>query len=310
MVRFMSTSVPPSLFREKKNIYGLVIALIILLIMGIWWWRFYVFPFVKTEDANIDGVEISISSLHGGKIVELLVDEGDRVKKGDLLFRVDDTLLKEEKKKGEAALRNAQDQLALQNLRVELAQSDLQRSAQEFDAGILSSEAMEHMQKAWEITRAEAQSLSSLVSLQQAQLQQIETQLEQAEVRASSDGVIAKRWHFAGDVVQQGQTVLSLFDLSQIWISANLEETKLRSVQAGDPVFIKVDAYPDLRLEGKVVMIGAGAASQFSLIPPNNASGNFTKVTQRIPLRITFQSPSESLYLRPGMSAEIKIKTR
>ncbi|MBS0615220.1 MAG: HlyD family secretion protein [Verrucomicrobia bacterium] len=308
----MSMSVPPSIFREKKNIYGLIIAFVILVILGIWWWRFYVFPYVRTEDANIDGVEISVSSTHGGKIIELLVDEGDKVKKGDLLFRVDDTLLKEEKKKAEAALRNAQDQLVLQNLRVEMAQSDLQRSAEEFQAGVLSTEAMEHVQKAWEITRAEAQSLSSLVTLQQASLQQITTQLNEAQVKASSDGVIARRWHFAGDVIQQGQTVLSLFDLSQVWVSANLEETKIRTLRLQDPVIIKVDAYPDLRLEGKVVMIGAGAASQFSLIPANNASGNFTKVTQRIPLRISIKSSPENerLYLRPGMSVEIKIKTR
>ncbi len=308
----MSTGTTPSVFREKKNIYGFIIALMIIFFIGLWWWRFYVFPYVSTEDANIDGVEISVSSLHGGKIIELLVDEGDHVKKGDLLFRVDDTLAKEEKKKAEASLRNAQDQLALQNLRVELAQSDLKRSAQEFEAGVVSPEVMEHVQKAWEITRAELRSLSSLVAVQQAQLEQIQTQLGQMQVKASSDGVIARRWHFAGDIVQQGQTVLSLFDLSQVWVSANLEETKVRSVQNDDPVIIKVDAYPDMRLEGKVVMIGAGAASQFSLIPPNNSSGNFTKVTQRIPLRISFNSPSEGdhVYLRPGMSAEIKIKTR
>lgn len=308
----MSTGTTPSVFREKKNIYGFIIALIIIFFIGIWWWRFYIFPYVSTDDANIDGIEISVSSLHGGKIIELLVDEGDRVHKGDLLFRVDDTFAKDEKKKAEAALRNAQDQLTLQNLRVELAQSDLQRSAQEFEAGVVSPEVMDHVQKAWEITRAESQALSSLVVVQQAQLEQIKTQLEQMQVRASSDGVIARRWHFAGDVVQQGQTVFSLFDLSHVWVSANLEETKIRSLHSGDPVFIKVDAYPDLRLEGKVEMIGAGAASQFSLIPPNNASGNFTKVTQRIPLRISFNAPKEGdrIYLRPGMSVQIKIKTR
>ncbi len=308
----MGIGATPSVFREKKNIYGFIIALIIIFFIGLWWWRFYVFPYVSTEDANIDGVEISVSSLHGGKITELFVDEGDQVKKGDLLFRVDDTLLKDEKKKAEASLRNAQDQLVLQNLRVELAQSDLQRTAQEFEAGVISPEAMDHVQKAWEITRAELQSLASLVVLQQAQLEQIQTQLDQMQVRAASDGVIAKRWHFAGDVVQQGQTVFSLFDLSQVWVSANLEETKIRSLRFENPVIIKVDAYPDLWLEGKVEMIGAGAASQFSLIPPNNASGNFTKVTQRIPLRISFKAPKDSdrVYLRPGMSVQIKIKTR
>ena len=312
MVRFMDTPESPPFFREKKNIYAVSALVAVIFFICLWWWRFYIFPYVTTDDANIDGVEISISSQHGGKIIELLVNEGSAVKKGDLLFRIDDTLLKDERKKAEAALRNALDQTALQGLRVELALSDLQRSQQEFQAGVISPEEMDHMQKGWEITRAELQSANSLVALQQAQLDQIDTQMAQTQVRAFCDGVIGKRWHFAGDVVQMGQTVLSLFDLSNLWVSANLEETKVGSVREQDRVVIKVDAYPDLTIEGKVAMIGAGAASQFSLIPPSNASGNFTKVTQRIPLRVSFQQSQEGqrLYLRPGMSVEIKIKTR
>ena len=95
-------------------------------------------------------------------------------------------------------------------------------------------------------------------------------------------------------------------------MTANLEETKLGAIHFNDLVKIRVDAYPRLEFEGNVEIIGAGAASQFSLIPPNNASGNFTKVTQRIPIRISLKPPysGDTLYLRPGMSVEIKIKAR
>jgi multidrug resistance efflux pump len=116
----------------------------------------------------------------------------------------------------------------------------------------------------------------------------------------------------SGDVVRAGQTVLSLIDLSNIWITANIEETKLPTIRVGDHVDITVDAYPKLKLEGSVVVVGAAAASQFALIPANNASGNFTKVTQRIPLKISLKKPenTQDLYLRPGMSVKVKIRTR
>ena len=148
--------------------------------------------------------------------------------------------------------------------------------------------------------------------MQSAQMRLIETQIAKCHVVAPCEGVIAKRWHFPGDVVREGQAVFSLFDLNNIWVTANLEETKLENVQVSDPVSISIDAYPDLNFEGKVLIVGAGAASQFSLIPPNNASGNFTKVTQRVPIRISLKAPykGNNLYLRPGMSAEVQIKVR
>jgi membrane fusion protein (multidrug efflux system) len=101
-------------------------------------------------------------------------------------------------------------------------------------------------------------------------------------------------------------------DLENIWITANIEETKLSTIQVGAPVIITVDAYPGLKFQGTVMVIGAAAASQFALIPPNNSSGNFTKVTQRIPLRISIKTSDneQGLYLRPGMSVKIKIRKR
>jgi membrane fusion protein (multidrug efflux system) len=296
--------------REKGKFWLVTGGILLLIIASIAWWRFHIYPYASTDDANIDGVEISVSPETGGRIAQLLVDEGDAVKAGDPLFILEDMILQAQKEKARASIANAGDQVNLQRIKMELSWQDFQRAKKEFESGVISSEAMDHAQKGLEAARAELQATYSFMAIQSAQLRLIETQLSKCTVVAPCDGVIAKRWHFPGDVVREGQAVFSLFDLAQIWVTANLEETKLGSVRLGNAVYMTVDAYPKQSFEGSVAVIGAGAASQFSLIPPNNTSGNFTKVTQRVPIRISFATTAEekNLYLRPGMSVEIKIK--
>ena len=127
------------------------------------------------------------------------------------------------------------------------------------------------------------------------------------------NGVVSKRWALVGDVVQPGQPVFSIYDVKNIWVTANLEETSLAALQSNNIVEITVDSYPDEKFSGKVFQIGSNTASQFSLIPPNNASGNFTKITQRVPVKISIErnagaNPHRRIDLLPGMSVEIKVK--
>lgn len=299
-------------FKQRKKIYGLIGLLLIALMGIVWWWSVYVYPYESTDDANIDSAQVSVAPEQGGRIVQLLVDEGDAVKAGQLLFILDDQVLQAKREEVEAMVAKANDAVNLQKVKTELAWQDFRRAKREFDDAVISQEAMDHAQKTVESARAQLQVMYSQVAVQKAHLKMVETQIAKCHVYASCDGVIAKRWHFPGDVVSEGQTVFSLFDLKTVWVTANLEETKLGSVHFNDLVKIKVDAYPRLEFEGNVEIIGAGAASQFSLIPPNNSSGNFTKVTQRVPIRISLKPPypGDTLYLRPGMSVEIKIKAR
>jgi len=296
-----------------KSKYYYIVAIAVLIFIAIfWWWRVYLYPYQTTDDANIASLDHTISSVQSGKILQVAVEDGDMVRKGDLLFTVDDTILQIELEKAKAGLDHANDEVKLQKIRVDLAKEDFQRATTEFTGGVISKEAIDHVDKTLQMAQAQLQSINSLAEVQEASLKLIETQIQYANVTAPTDGIIAKRWHDPGDVVRAGQAVLSLFDLSQIWISANIEETKLSSIHAGDPVDITVDAYPHLEFHGNVLVIGAAAASQFALIPSNNSSGNFTKVTQRIPLRISInaQENAQSLYLRPGMSVKVKIRTR
>jgi len=127
------------------------------------------------------------------------------------------------------------------------------------------------------------------------------------------NGVVSKRWALVGDVVQAGQSIFSVYELKNIWVTANLEETSLEALRSSDKVEIIVDSYPDIKFSGTVFQIGANTASQFSLIPPNNASGNFTKVTQRVPVKISIErsagvDPRRQVDLLPGMSVEIKVR--
>ena len=154
----------------------------------------------------------------------------------------------------------------------------------------------------------------SRVGTARAQVTVIETQLENCIILSPVTGIVAKRWVLPGEVVQPGQPVFSVYDRSETWVTANLEETSLHAVHLDQEVEIAVDSYPDRSFSGRVFEIGSSTASQFSLIPPNNASGNFTKVTQRVPVKISIREdappgarPAELL---PGMSVEVRIRVK
>ena len=146
----------------------------------------------------------------------------------------------------------------------------------------------------------------------QSQLGVIQTQLNNTVIVSPMTGVISKRWALTGDVVQPGQSVLTIYNVKDVWVIANLEETGLSALRLGDTVGISVDSYPKVKFAGTIIRLGSNTASQFSLIPPNNASGNFTKVTQRVPIKISIELVDNNqrwqVKLLPGMSVEVKVK--
>ncbi len=136
------------------------------------------------------------------------------------------------------------------------------------------------------------------------------TQLKLAHTTITSpiNGIVAKKIAHPGEVIKAGQPVAVIIDLNHIWVEANLEETKVEHVRMGQYVDLSVDAYPATKFAGKVVNIGAVAASEFALIPENSSAGSFTKVTQRIPIRIEVVNPTQQL--RPGMMVVVGIDIR
>jgi membrane fusion protein (multidrug efflux system) len=145
---------------------------------------------------------------------------------------------------------------------------------------------------------------------QQAALAQAELNLSYTTIRASDAGSVANKTVELGNYVQPGQVLLSLVP-DDLYITANFKETQLTDVRPGQRVIVRVDAFPNLRLRARVDSLQRGTGSQFALLPPENATGNFVKVVQRVPVKITFDNPGETLrWISPGMSVEAKIYTR
>jgi membrane fusion protein (multidrug efflux system) len=304
------------LFRQKK-IFIPALIILIAAILGIYWYIGQL-AYVSTDDAVIDGNRLSVSSKILGRIMLLTVDEGDTVKQGQLLVQLDSTDLNAQELQARAALNLARESIKLSNVNLAKAQEDFNRAEQQFNENVIPKEQFDHIQKALEVAKAQLNIDKTKVETSKAQLNVIETQLLNTSIYSPMDGVLGKRWVLKGDVVQPGQPIYTIFDLKNIWVTAYLEETKLASINLGDKVEISVDAYPDQNFAGKVYQIGSNTASQFSLIPPSNASGNFTKVTQRVPIKISIEpvnetgqsDPSDDINLLPGMSVEIKIKVK
>ena len=135
-------------------------------------------------------------------------------------------------------------------------------------------------------------------------------QLSYTQITAPSDGVVSKKDVEVGQLVQMGQPLFSIVPLSDVWVVANLKETQLAHVKAGDRVEIKVDTYPGRKFYGRVESLSPATGAKFSLLPPDNATGNFTKVVQRVPVRIRLEGAPDPLHpLRPGMSVQAAITT-
>ena len=136
-------------------------------------------------------------------------------------------------------------------------------------------------------------------------------QLGYAVVTAPMDGVVARKSVEVGQMVQPGQPLMTVVPLGDVWVTANLNETQTRDLRPGDPVEVEVDAYPGRTFHGRLQSISPATGARFSLLPPDNATGNYTKVVQRIPVRVRFDGGRDAEHpLRPGMSATVRIKAR
>lgn len=310
------------LYQRKRVLIPLII--LILAAAGIIYWYIGTLDFASTDDAYVDGNRVSTSSKMLDRIVDLTVDEGDTVSQGQLLVKLDSTDLLAQVNHAKAVLQLAKESISLVKINLQKAQEDFDRAQKQFIDKIIPKEQFDHSQKTLEAAKAEYNITLTKITTSEAQLNVLKTQLDNTSIYSPMNGVVAKRWVLKGDVVQPGQPIFTIYDLKNVWVTADFEETKLASIHLGDKVDISVDAYPDQLFEGKVYQIGTNTAAQFSLIPPSNASGNFTKVTQRIPVKISVYpvlnrrgsdtnnkiDPENTFNLLPGMSVEVKVKVK
>jgi membrane fusion protein (multidrug efflux system) len=299
-------SVP--LYRKKR----ILIPLFIFIIIGAaaWYWYIGQKGFVSTDDAFIDADKATISSKIPGRIVELKFIEGDTIKTGQILAALDILDLKAQEKQFIAATVNAKESITLARVNLEKAKEDFARAQIQYKDNIITKEQYDHSAKALDVAQAEYNISLTKPGISQAQQEVVKAQIKNSTIYSPIDGVIARKWVLEGDVVQPGQPIFTIFDMTNTWITAQFEETRLAAVNLGAKVEITVDAYPNIKFSGKVIQIGSNTASQFSLIPPNNASGNFTKVTQRVPVKISLEKKSNKINLLPGMSVEVRVKEK
>ncbi len=298
-------------FYRKKRFWIPLFLLIVAIVGGYQWYK-GTLGYISSDDAFIDADRMAVSSKILGRVIKLYATDGDTVKAGQVLVRIDSTDLISQKNQAVAALNLANESIPLSKINIAKATEDFERAKIQIRKNIITKEQYDHAQKALEAANAELNINKSKIESAKAQLDVISTQLKNTTICAPMDGVVAKRWILEGNVVQPGEPIYSVYNMQEVWVTADLEETDLGQLRIGDNVSITVDSYADKTFSGKILKLGTNTASQFSLIPPSNASGNFTKVTQRIPVKISIDPTvnGKKVLLLPGMSVEIKIKTR
>lgn len=388
--------------KKKKRRLILIIAIVIVVILaGLWWWHSTYYE--DTDDAQVNGNLIQISSRVNGNVVEVNVQENQFVKAGQVLVKLDPTDYATTVQKDEANLASAQanyeaasvnmpvinintnstlhtanadvmsanDSVSEAERQLQAAKAqvlaaranytkaklDLARytplvqkdviSKQQFDtaveaaaadhAALQQAEANVQARQAAvsiahaRVTQAEAslnnaKTRPNQLAIQKAKIDQAAAQVQQAKaaleqaklnlsycvITAPTAGIVTTKSVQVGENLSAGQNLMTLVSLDNLWVTANFKETQIDDIRAGQPVQISVDALGGKKFSGKVAEIGGATGSMLSLFPPENATGNYVKVVQRIPVRIDFTDPSQNKnhLLRPGMSVEPKVRVK
>lgn len=296
-------------FWKKQYVAPAITLVAICLVLFVWWGWHYFHTYVYTDDAMIDGYRSNVSTQVLGQLIELKVNEGDWVQASDVIAVLDGSVQKAQLQVAEAELAEARAAVQLARIEVEKRQVELERTASGGD-----KEKSQEAQQAYEEAIVSHRVAMLDIASREASLRLARAQLDQTVIKAAINGQVAMRWLYQGDIVSPGQPIVAVYDMSQLWVTAYIEETKIAYLRIGDGATITVDAYPGVEFSGSVLDIGAATGQLFSVIPPQNASGNFTKVTQRIPVNLSVTAPPDvndrQVVLRPGMSAEVKIRVR
>ncbi|HUO57934.1 MAG TPA: HlyD family secretion protein [bacterium] len=246
--------------------------------LGVAAWFFAFRPYISTDDARVGEnlVRVAPDGV-GGMVLKVNVAEGDRVQQGQVLVELDHA--------------NYQSQLLKAQARATLAQTDFNRAERLFKQGAISG-------RDYQAAQANSQEA-------QADLQLAQNALDHTYLKSPVDGIVVEKTGIEGNLLEPGQTALTVADVDHAWVTANIQETSVGKVRPGQPVRIHLDEGGDLT--GKVLEITTATASQFALLPAENASGNFIKLVQRIPIKVALD-PHPDRVLKAGQSVEIKIK--
>lgn len=334
--------------RPRLNVRALALTAVAIAAAGVTtYWFLEIRGRETTDDAFVEGHMVFISPREPGQVLEVLVHENTPVKAGQVLVRLDPADFEARVARARADVSAANDRMAQSHaaaeaasaqahaaaVRVRHAEQELERTQGLFQHKVASQTQLdaataERDSAAAELRAAQQRELAERAAIAngspvlqaEAALKEAELALEHATITAPFDGSIGRRSVEPGATVSPGQPLLALTARSDIWISANFKETQVGRMRVGDPVEIQVDAYPDRVLRGHVESIAPATGAKYALLPPDNATGNFTKVVQRVPVRIAIDgdrdggapdvaaSPAESLPI--GLSVNVSVRVR
>jgi membrane fusion protein (multidrug efflux system) len=341
---------PPQKARKLKYLL-VVIGGVVICCAVIFYYFHFVVPYESTDDAFIDGYITLVSSRVPGQITRLCIADNQLVKKGDILVELDPRDYEASLARAQADLAAARSQLMQSQAQVDVSQAkvvqaqasviaaeaqnqratnDLRRyesvesravSKSAFDlaqatawSATANLEAARSQIKAAEaevaLSKAGVETAKASVQQTEAKLQQAELNLSYTKVVAPLDARVTARTVQLGNYVQPGEALLALVP-RDVWVVANFKETQLTYMRQGQPVELVLDTYPNRKFKGTVDSLQAGTGAQFSLLPPENAVGNYVKVVQRVPVKIVFNEPlPDDLDIAQGMSVEPVVKVK
>ena len=327
--------------QRKKGLSIFILLLLLIAIGSAAYWFFFIKGFEETEDAYVSGNQVMVSSQVAGNISKINVDNMDPVQAGDVLLELDDTNAKLSFEQAKSNLANAVRQISQLNYTVKQlksavraneitlaqAQGNLNRRVQLVKDGAIDKESFQHAKEAVELAKANLTTSQNQLEANQAllldgplseqpqiqsavsNLKQAWLNLERTKIRSPIKGYVARRNAQVGQAVSVGGALMAVVTTDQMWLDANFKETQLTHMRIGQSAEIHFDLYgKDKTFNGKVVGIEMGTGSAFSLLPTQNATGNWIKVVQRVPVRIQLdpQQLAENP-LRIGLSATVKV---
>ena len=323
----------------------LVLAGPVLLILAGATYFIYGSRYVGTENAYVKADKVAVTVEVSGQLTEVAVDENQQVKKGQLLFRVDSEPYRIALDKAQANLKNVTSDFNALKARYRQKQAELKKARADdayFDreykrwsdlarTRVASQAKVDQARHDYDAAREDetktAQELAELAANLQgnpslplqgyapykealAGIDKARLDLGHTIVRAPADGIVSKSGNLqVGNYAFAGVPMVSIVKLDHLWIEANMKETDLTHVQLGQKVSVTVDTFSNHEFKGVVASLAPATGAEFAILPPQNATGNWVKVVQRIPVRIEFEDKKDALALRAGMSVSVTIDT-
>jgi membrane fusion protein (multidrug efflux system) len=282
---------------RSKNIKSFIIAAFLsfsaLLWIGL---KIYGYFYLSTDNAYINANVVQIAPRITGQVTHLFIVNNQFVIKGQPLFMIDQVPFQNALTKAEAEY--AINKAALVNARTKSART-LTLEKQKF----VSTQEKDNVTTALETAEAS-------LSLAKAALDQAKLDYSWTTITAPTNGWVTNVSLSVGDVVAANQPLFALISNAEFWVDANFKETELERIKPGQRVAVHVDMYPGQTFDGVVQSISGGTGTVFSLLPPQNATGNWVKITQRVPVRIRILHPNPEYPLRIGTSASVRISLR